>query len=70
MPAPYRDGRCTAFAQLGPGADVIRAITSSPQSEKIELKKVEAAGRKVRHRIRTSQAGGGDEVIPPGGAWM
>lgn len=41
MPAPYRDGRCTAFAQLGPGSNVIRAITSSPQSEKIELTKVD-----------------------------
>ena len=41
MPAPYRDGRCTAFAQLGPGADVIRAITAASQSETIELKKVE-----------------------------
>ncbi|HEV2720892.1 MAG TPA: peptidylprolyl isomerase, partial [Thermoanaerobaculia bacterium] len=40
-PAPYRDGRCTAFAQLGPGANVIRAISAAPQSETIELKKVE-----------------------------
>lgn len=41
MPAPYRDGRCTAFAQLGPGATTIRAITSASQSQTIELKKVE-----------------------------
>lgn len=41
VPAPYRDGRCTAFAQLGPGATAIRAITSASQSLKIELKKVE-----------------------------
>ena len=40
-PAPYRDGRCTAFGQLGPGATVIRAITAASQSETIELKKVE-----------------------------
>ena len=41
MSAPYRDGRCTAFAQLGPGANVIRAITSASQSQKIELTKVD-----------------------------
>ena len=41
VPAPYRDGRCTAFAQIGPGGDVIRAITAASQSEKIELTKVD-----------------------------
>jgi cyclophilin family peptidyl-prolyl cis-trans isomerase len=41
MPAPYRDGRCTAFATLGPGAPVIRAIAGAPQSDPIELKKIE-----------------------------
>jgi cyclophilin family peptidyl-prolyl cis-trans isomerase len=41
VPAPYRDGHCTAFAQLGPGADVIRAISAAPTSEKIELRKVD-----------------------------
>jgi len=41
VPAPYRDGRCTAFAQLGPGASVIRAISAAPKSEPIELKKIE-----------------------------
>lgn len=40
MPAPYRDGRCTAFATLGPGAPVVRAIAGS-HSEKIELRKIE-----------------------------
>jgi len=41
MPAPYRDGRCTPFASLGPGAGVIRAIGEAPSTAKIELKKVE-----------------------------
>ena len=41
VPAPYRDGHCTAFAQIGPGAATIRAISAAPQSEKIEVKRIE-----------------------------
>jgi VanZ family protein/cyclophilin family peptidyl-prolyl cis-trans isomerase len=39
MPAPARDGRCTVFATLGPGAPVIRAIAGATQA--IELTKIE-----------------------------
>lgn len=41
VPAPYRDGRCTAFAQLGPGAPTIRAISAAPQSQTIEVTTIE-----------------------------
>jgi VanZ family protein/cyclophilin family peptidyl-prolyl cis-trans isomerase len=41
VPAPYRDGRCTAFAQLGPGAPTIRAISEAPQSQPIAVTKIE-----------------------------
>jgi VanZ family protein len=41
MPAPDRDGRCTPFAMLGPGAPVVRAIAGTAPSETIELKKIE-----------------------------
>ena len=32
-PATHRDGRCTAFAQIGPGADVLRQIYTSRTPE-------------------------------------
>jgi cyclophilin family peptidyl-prolyl cis-trans isomerase len=41
MPAPYRDGRCTAFATLGPGGEVIRAIIAEPPGEPILLRRIE-----------------------------
>jgi cyclophilin family peptidyl-prolyl cis-trans isomerase len=40
-PSPQRDGRCTAFAQIGPGASVLRAITKSPATEPQSVTKTE-----------------------------
>jgi cyclophilin family peptidyl-prolyl cis-trans isomerase len=31
--AADRDGRCSAFARIGPGSDVVRAITAAPRDE-------------------------------------
>lgn len=38
-PAPSRDGRCVAFAQVGPGAEALRAMSSEPS--RVEVKGIE-----------------------------
>lgn len=46
-PAAERDGRCTVFARIGPGADVVRAIAATPldpngmPTTRIEVTKVD-----------------------------
>jgi cyclophilin family peptidyl-prolyl cis-trans isomerase len=41
FPAPSRDDRCTPFARLGPGGDVIRTIAQAPANATISVEKID-----------------------------